>query len=152
MCTGNICRSPLAEGILREKFRKKNITAEVDSCGFEAFHVGDPPDHRAMKVAEKRGIDLSSLRARLFKINDFDRFDFIYAMDSSHYKNIIKLARNGADRLKVDYILNVLDPGKNFDVEDPWYHDLAAFEDVYKQIDAACDVIVEKIVAVSDQK
>jgi protein-tyrosine phosphatase len=145
VCTGNICRSPLAEGILRDKLLKNKIAAEVDSCGFESFHVGDPPDSRAQAVAMKRGIDLSSLRARLFTTLDFDRFDLIYAMDSTHYKNIMRLARDQADRSKVDYMLNVLHPGQNLGVQDPWYHDLKAFENVFLQLDEACDRIVKEL-------
>jgi protein-tyrosine phosphatase len=147
VCTGNICRSPLAEGILRDKLLKLNIPAEVDSCGFESFHVGDPPDNRAQTVAGKRGIDLSGHRARLFSVSDFDRFDLIYAMDSSHYNNILRIARNASDIAKVDYLLNVVAPGQNQGVPDPWYHDLRAFEKVYLQLDAVCDVIAEKMAA-----
>jgi protein-tyrosine phosphatase len=143
VCTGNICRSPLAEGILREKLSKCKIPAEVDSCGFEAFHVGDPPDSRAQAVAAKRGIDLSRHRARLFTLADFDRFDLIYVMDSSHYEKIIRISRTESDKLKVDYLLNVLMPGENLGVQDPWYHNLGAFERVYVQLDEACDRITK---------
>ncbi len=152
VCTGNICRSPLAEGILREKLRLKNIPAEVDSCGFESFHVGDPPDSRAQSVAMKRGIDLSGLRARLFRQHDFDRFDKIYAMDSSHYSNLVKLCRNDADRFKVDYTLNVLYPGQNLGVQDPWYHDIKAFEKVFLQLDDVCNQIVDNIINEARQR
>ena len=152
VCTGNICRSPLAEGILREKFRKNNVTAEVDSCGFESFHVGDPPDSRAQEVARKRGIDLSTHRARLFTIDDFDKFDYIYVMDTSHFTKINRLARDESDMLNVDFMLNVLSPGKNFDVEDPWYHDIKAFEKVFLQLDEACDRIADQIVIESSIK
>ena len=147
VCTGNICRSPLAEGILREKLEKRKIPAEVDSCGFESFHVGDHPDPRAQQVAMKHGIDISVHRAKLFTIRDFDRFDLIYAMDSTHYKNIMKLARNESDRSKVDFMLNVLYPGGNSGVQDPWYHDIKAFEKVYVQLDEACDRLVANIIA-----
>jgi protein-tyrosine phosphatase len=147
VCTGNICRSPLAEGILREKLKKHHIEAEIDSCGFESFHVGDEPDTRAQTVASRRGIDLSSHRARLFHVQDFDRFDYIFAMDSSHYANIMRYARNDSDRTRVNYMLNVLTPGENRGVMDPWYHDMKAFEAVFQQLDAACDIIVEKIIS-----
>ncbi|MCX6305581.1 MAG: low molecular weight phosphotyrosine protein phosphatase [Bacteroidetes bacterium] len=147
VCTGNICRSPLAEGILHHKLRKNNFDAHIDSCGFESFHVGDPPDSRAQEVARKRGVDISSHRARLFSTDDFDRFDYIFAMDSSHFSNIMRLTRNDADRQKVDYMLNILYPGQNLDVQDPWYHGMKAFETVYVQLDEACDRIVDKIIA-----
>jgi protein-tyrosine phosphatase len=147
VCTGNICRSPLAEGILREKLLIHNIPAEVDSCGFESFHVGDAPDSRAQSVATQHGIDISELRARLFRQSDFDRFDLIYAMDSSHFNNLMKLCRNDADRAKVDFALNVLNPGQNLGVQDPWYHDIRAFEKVFLQLDHVCDRIVDHIIA-----
>jgi protein-tyrosine phosphatase len=146
VCTGNICRSPLAEGILREKLRKNNIPAEIDSCGFESFHVGDPPDARAQSVALNHGIDISGHRGRLFTTSDFERFDLIYAMDSSHYSNIMRLCRNDSDRAKVDYILNMLYPGQNLGVQDPWYHDIRAFEKVFVQLDNACDRISDHII------
>ena len=146
VCTGNICRSPLAEGILSDKLKHLHFQAVVDSCGFESFHVGDAPDSRAQEVAKERGIDISSHRARLFTIKDFDRFDYIYAMDSSHYNNIIRLARNDADVEKVDYLLNVLSPGQNTGVQDPWYHDMKAFERVYIQLEEACKQITLNLV------
>jgi protein-tyrosine phosphatase len=152
VCTGNICRSPLAEGILREKLKRHNIPAEVDSCGFESFHVGDPPDSRAQEVASKRGIDLSTHRARLFTPADFNRFDYIFAMDSTHFNNIRRLARNESDMSKVDYVLNVLHPGQNLGVQDPWYHNLKAFENVYLQLDQVCERFVDKIIIEFRQK
>lgn len=152
VCTGNICRSPLAEGILRDKLLKREIAAEADSCGFESFHTGDPPDPRAQEVAGRRGIDISSHKARLFSIHDFDRFDYIYAMDSTHYDKIMRLARNESDRKKVDFMLNVLHPGENRDVQDPWYHNLKAFVNVYLLLDEACDVVVAGIISDSAKK
>lgn len=151
VCTGNICRSPLAEGILREKLAKKRIPADIDSCGFESFHVGDEPDERAQAVAAKRGIDISGHRARLFNVDDFDRYDFIFAMDTSHYQNILRKARNDADRAKVDYMLNLIYPGQNEGVQDPWYHGLKAFESVYLQLDEACEQFVNNL-GISNRK
>lgn len=144
VCTGNICRSPLAEGILREKLHRKNIPGETDSCGFEAFHVGDPPDPRAVVTAKKRNLDITGHSARLFKLSDFDHFDRIYVMDEFHYRNVMALARNHKDRSKVDYIMNVVYPGRNLPVDDPWYHGMNAFEKVYEQLDLACDEIIRK--------
>ncbi|MEI6454755.1 MAG: low molecular weight protein-tyrosine-phosphatase [bacterium] len=141
VCTGNICRSPLAEGILRDKLSKRGTDIQVDSCGFESFHKGDPPDQRALSIARKRGIDISGHASRLFTIRDFDAFDRIYVMDASHYGKLMRLARNETDRRKVDYILNILHPGKNIPVPDPWYEDLAAFEKVYNILEPACEKI-----------
>jgi protein-tyrosine phosphatase len=145
VCTGNICRSPLAEGILKDKLSKLSINAFIDSCGFESFHVGDHPDNRALTVAQKRGIDISGHSARLFTNADFDNFDRIYAMDSSHYKRLKKIARNDGDRKKIDFIMNTIYPGQNIPVPDPWYDDLDAFENVYDMLEPACERIASDL-------
>ncbi len=136
----------MAEGILREKLMEAGIGAEVDSCGFERFHVGDSPDPRAQQVTGRHGIDISGHRARLFTRSDFDRFDRIFAMDSSHYNNIMRVAAGDPDAIaKTDYFLNVISPGENEGVPDPWYHDIKAFEKVYRQLDEACDAFVRSL-------
>jgi len=144
-CTVNIGRSPLAEGILKDKLRKKKILAEVESAGMEDFHVGDPPDERACKTARKRGIDISGHRGRLFGVDDFDHFDKIYIMDSSHYMALSGLSRNDYDLKKVDYTMNAVEPGKNIPVKDPWYDGMNEFEVVYEQLDQACEKIADWI-------
>jgi protein-tyrosine phosphatase len=141
VCTGNICRSPLAEGILREKFDALGIKGLVDSAGFESFHLGDMPDERARKVAREHGFNISGHEARLFTVKDFDRFDKIYVMDNWHYQNVMRLARNDEDRAKVDFTMNVVEPGKNKPVPDPYYDGYGAFERVYLMLDAACEKI-----------
>jgi protein-tyrosine phosphatase len=145
VCTGNICRSPLAEGILKDKLRKRNIVADVDSAGLEDFHVGDPPDKRAISTSNKRGIDISGHRGRLFVIKDFDLYDKIYIMDAYHYGKLSGMCRNDDDLKKVDYIMNMVEPGKNIIVEDPWYDGMNAFEKVYEQLDQACEKIANWI-------
>jgi protein-tyrosine phosphatase len=135
----------LAEGILREKLRRLKIPSHLDSCGFESFHVGDQPDPRAVAVARKNGIDITAHRARLFRPRDFDEFDFIFVMDSSHYRNVMKIARDEQDVSRVDYFMNVLNPGLNQPVPDPWYHDLEAFEKVYLQLDEASDAFISSL-------
>jgi len=145
VCTGNICRSPMAEGILRHKLDVAGLNDETDSCGFESFHVGDHPDKRAQAVRRKYGLDISSHTARLFRKPDFDNFDLIYVMDSSHYYNVSRTARNSDDMKKVDYLLNLLFPAQDLSVDDPWYHDLEAFEQTYRQLDSACDKLVDLI-------
>ena len=145
VCTGNICRSPLAEGILKDKLRKKNIPAQVDSAGLENFHVGDPPDTRAVTIAKKNGIDISGHRGRLFVTDDFDIFDKIFIMDSYHHSALSIMSRNDNDLKKVDFIMNVVEPGKNIPVQDPWYDGMNAFETVYKQLDEACEKTAEWI-------
>ncbi len=145
VCTGNICRSPLAEAILEDKLRRRGIRAVVDSAGFEPFHVGDRADPRARKVAAAHGLDLSGHVARLFTPEDFDRFDHIFVMDSWHYRNLTRMMRNDSDMEKVDFVMNPAYPGKNRQVEDPYYEDYPAFERVYAQLDEACDKIAEMV-------
>lgn len=142
VCLGNICRSPLAEGILRSKL-SNNYT--VDSAGTGGRHAGELPDNRSMEIAQKHGLDISNQRARKFTINDFDAFDLIYAMDKSNYDNIIQLAPNEQSKKKVHLILNELYPNENKDVPDPYYGGLDGFEKVYNMLNDACDVIVKKI-------
>ena len=104
VCLGNICRSPLAEGILKSKIFSFNTY--IDSAGTGAYHVGEKPDKRSIAVANTNGIDISNQKARKFTVEDFDFFDIIYVMDNSNYKNVISLARNSQDSAKVKLILN----------------------------------------------
>ena len=140
ICLGNICRSPLAQGILESK----NSGIFVDSAGFEAYHQGDPPDERAQRTAKKHGIDISKQRQRLFKVEDFDIFDKIYVMDAMNYHDVSRVARNKKDMEKVDYILNEIYAGENRSVPDPYYGGQDGFEKVYAMLDLACDEIVSK--------
>jgi len=139
VCLGNICRSPLAEGILKSKLPKDKFV--IDSAGTASYHIGSPPDRRAMNIAEKNGLDISSLRGRQFSIDDFERFDYIYVMDESNYNNVMALARNEEDKNKVRFILNETYPNQNYDVPDPYYGGTEGFENVFKMLDEACDVI-----------
>jgi protein-tyrosine phosphatase len=143
VCLGNICRSPLAEGILKHK--TKNLDVVVDSAGTASYHVGSLPDSRSIEIANKNGIDLTGQRARQFSEKDFDDFDKIYAMDTNNYSNIISLARNQSDRDKVDVILNELTPKSYDSVPDPYYGAGDGFQIVYDMLDNACDAIVGKL-------
>lgn len=143
VCLGNICRSPLAEGILKSKVDRREVL--VDSAGTGAYHVGELPDPRSIAIAKSHKLDITDQRARKFVVNDFDAFDYIYVMDSSNYANVIKLARNKEDESKVHYILNEVFPGENMDVPDPYYGGEFGFKNVYKMLDEACDVIVKKL-------
>lgn len=143
VCLGNICRSPLAEGILKAKTNHLDVV--VDSAGTAAYHIGEQPDIRSIAIAKKYGVDLTDQRARQFCTNDFDDFDKIYAMDTSNYANIISLARNESDKNKVDLILNEVNPNSFQSVPDPYYGGDNGFRDVYDMLDEACDRIVEKI-------
>ena len=143
VCLGNICRSPLAEGILAHK--TKSLDIEVDSAGTAAYHIGERPDIRSIEIANNYGIDLTSQRARQFSIQDFDEFDKIYAMDTSNYANIISLARDENDRKKVDVILNETRPASFKSVPDPYYGGNNGFQHVYEMLEEASNIIVQKL-------
>jgi protein-tyrosine phosphatase len=145
VCLGNICRSPLAEEILRKKAEEHNLPIVVDSAGTSNFHVGENPDKRTIKNALKNGLDVSILVARQFNRNDFENFDIIYTMDSSNYANVIALAENETHMNKVRMILNELYPNQNMSVPDPYFGGEEGFQHVFELLNAACDRIVEKI-------
>jgi len=135
VCLGNICRSPLAEGILQSKIDPYKIL--VDSAGTAAYHVGELPDKRSIATAKKYGIDLTQQRARKFSIKDFDIFDIIYAMDQSNYQDLLSLARNQQDKDKLHLILNESYPNEQREVPDPYYGGVDGFEQVYQLLDEA---------------
>lgn len=143
VCLGNICRSPLAQGILESKVNLDKVF--VDSAGTAAYHVGNLPDERSIDVAYKYGINITNQRARKFTVQDFDEFDYIYAMDISNYQNILMLARGEEDENKVRLILNEIYPSENKSVPDPYYGSNQGFENVYQMLDEACDVISKKL-------
>jgi len=142
VCLGNICRSPLAEGILKSKLDPKSFI--VDSAGTSAYHIGEPPDYRSIAIAKKNGIDISNQSARQFIASDFNDFDLIYAMDRENYQNICSLSKNKSDLVKVKLILNEINPSKNLSVPDPYYGGNNGFENVYKMLDEACNKIKKK--------
>lgn len=145
VCLGNICRSPIAEGIMRAKIEKYNLLTEVDSAGFESFHTGDAPDFRAIKVAKRHGIDISGIRSRLFQKLDFETFDHIYVMDSGNYNDVKSMAENKTQMQKVDFILNISNPGTNKAVPDPYYGGEDGFEKTYQLLDAAIELIAMEL-------
>lgn len=143
VCLGNICRSPMAEGILKSKVNEQKIL--VDSAGTAAWHTGSKPDSRSIAVAQSKGIDLTDQSARLFSPKDFELFDYIYVMDQSNYKDVCRLAPNEKALEKVQLILNEIYPDKNLEVPDPYYGGDDGFEKVFKMLDQACEKIKEKI-------
>ena len=143
VCLGNICRSPLAEEILRSKLPEKDFI--VDSAGTGDYHIGRPPDKRSIAIAREKGLDLTSQKARQFTAKDFKDFDIIYVMDQSNYTNVVRLAPNEEAKQKVNLILNELFPGENVDVPDPFYGLENGFNSVYDMLDEACDIIAEKL-------
>ena len=142
VCLGNICRSPLAEGILTSKVNAQKVF--VDSAGTAGFHDGNLPDTRSIEVASKYEINITNQRARKFTIKDFDIFDFIYVMDETNYQNILILARDQNDTRKVQMILNETTPDQNLSVPDPYYGGNQGFENVYVMLDEACEIIANK--------
>jgi protein-tyrosine phosphatase len=143
VCLGNICRSPLAEGILRHKAEENGLDWEIDSAGTGGWHVGDPPDPRSIKVARQFGIDISTQRARQFKVADFDLFDQIFVMDTGNLRDILRLAPNQEYTKKVALMLDQVYPEKLKSVPDPYYND-DAFEPVFRMLDKACTAYIAK--------
>ena len=145
VCLGNICRSPLAEGILMSKLPKKSFL--VDSAGTGNWHVGKQPDERSIAIAKKNGLDISNQRGKQFSSSDFETYDYIYVMDNSNYNDVITLATNDIQKNKVQLILNELFPGENVDVPDPYYGSQFGFETVYSMLEETCENIAEKLIA-----
>lgn len=143
VCLGNICRSPLAEGILKSKVNSTHFF--IDSAGTSNFHDGDLPDSRSILIAKKYGIDITNQRSRPFKKNDFDVFDIIYVMDQSNYQNIINLARDEKDKKKVKLILSENATSKISEVPDPYYDSERGFDQVFKMLDEVCEIISIKL-------
>lgn len=145
VCLGNICRSPLAEGILRDKAEKLNLDISIDSAGTSNYHIGQHPDNRTVLNAKQHGIDISKLKGRQFQVEDFDKFDTIFVMDSSNYSDVISLARNENDKSKVELILNRVYPNSNMAVPDPYFGGEQGFETVFILLEKACDVIAHSM-------
>ncbi|NRD21132.1 low molecular weight phosphotyrosine protein phosphatase [Winogradskyella eckloniae] len=141
VCLGNICRSPLAHGIMQSKLPTEHFL--VDSAGTAAYHVGNAPDRRSITVAKKHNIDISSQSARQFTVLDFDAFDYIYAMDQSNYANIINLSRNNDDIAKVKLFLDANENIQNKNMPDPYYGDQSDFEYVHQLINETCDILIK---------
>ena len=142
VCLGNICRSPLAEGIMKNKIETLGLPWQVDSAGTGNYHEGELPDRRSISVAKKYGIDITYQRARQFQIEDYHNFDLILVMDKSNYQNVIQLAQNETDKKKVSLILDYSDLTLH-EVPDPYWDD-NGFEAVYQMLDEACDQILLK--------
>lgn len=143
VCLGNICRSPLAHGILQHKVEQKGLNAQVDSAGTNGYHDGEFPDSRSMEIALTNGIDISYQRSRQIKRKDIEFYDLIYVMDSSNYNNVLKMTRSEEEAKKVKMIMNELEPGKNINVPDPYYGGDEGFKNVYRMLDQVTDKIIE---------
>lgn len=141
VCLGNICRSPLAEGILKKQVQDKGLDWEVDSAGTSGWHIGELPDQRSIATAKEHGIDITEQRSRQLKAVDLEEFDLILAMDTSNYNDIRRLT-DTEDSTKVKMILNFAYPKENRSVPDPYYE--GGFEGVFQLLDKACGKIIEE--------
>ncbi len=143
VCLGNICRSPLAEGILKSKVNPQKVY--VESAGTGDYHIDELPDKRSVAIAKKNNLDITDQRGRQFTAEDFEAFDHIYVMDNSNYENVIALAPNKEAEKKVKLILNEIFPGENVDVPDPYFGGDHGFENVYQMLEEACENIARKL-------
>ena len=144
VCLGNICRSPLAEGILKHKVKAAGLNWQIDSAGTNGYHIGEAPHRLSQKVAKLNGIDICDQKARQFSKEDFNRYDKIYALADDVVDEIKWIANEKYDPDKVDLLLNELHPGENLSVPDPWYGPEPGYHEVYSLIEAACAAIVRK--------
>jgi len=145
VCLGNICRSPLAEGILASKLPKDKFY--VDSAGTGSWHIGRSPDERSIITAKKNGLNIANQKGKQFQKSDFDTFDYIFVMDDSNYIDVIDLAQNEDQKKKVQLILNDVFPNENVDVPDPYYGMADGFDMVYGMLDEACELIAKRLIA-----
>ena len=143
VCLGNICRSPLAEGILRHKAAQRNLDWQIESAGTGDWHIGQSPDPRSIATASKYGINIGEQRGRHFQPADFERFDKILVMDSQNLRDVLSLAKTEEQRAKVALILHYSHPGENRSVPDPYWDD-NGFEAVYAMLDTACDRFLDR--------
>jgi protein-tyrosine phosphatase len=144
VCLGNICRSPLAEGILQHKANAAALNWQVDSAGTAGYHVGNPPHHLSQKVAKHNGIDISHQQCKQFVQEDMLNYDRIYVMDSSNYNDVKKISGHLWNEQKVGLLLNELYKGENRNVPDPWYGEEDGYHKVFDMIDRACEKIVNR--------
>jgi protein-tyrosine phosphatase len=141
VCLGNICRSPLAEGIMKHKAAERGLDWQVDSAGTGAWHLGERPDSRSIQTARKYGLDITGQRARQINASDLEQFDLILAMDKSNYEDIQRLANSRLQSSKVQLILDYVEPGRQRSVPDPYWDD-DGFDQVYQMLDEACERVI----------
>lgn len=143
VCLGNICRSPVAEGVMRAKAKEHVIEVEIDSAGTSGWHDGAAPDERSLINASKNGIDISKQKSRKVVLSDFEVFDFLYAMDESNYNNLLNMASQKYHH-KIKMILNEVNAGDNRSVPDPYYGN-DGFQLVFDLLDEACEKIAQNL-------
>lgn len=143
VCLGNICRSPLADGLLLRKIKEQGLNIKVDSAGTANYHIGKAPDSRMIRTAAAHGTPIDFLRARQFTPHDFENFDLILVMDPSNFQNVLRLANSHEEKQKVKYLLDFLYPNQNQSVPDPYYGTQDDFEAVYDLLDKATDALIQ---------
>ena len=144
VCLGNICRSPLAEGILQQKAHAAGLNWKIESAGTNGYHVGEAPHHLSQKVARKNGVDISSQLARKFNADDFAAYDKIYVMAADVLQDVKQISGSAYQPEKTSFFLEALYPGENKDVPDPWYGDEDGYDEVYELIDTTCSKMIEQ--------
>jgi protein-tyrosine phosphatase len=142
VCNGNVCRSPMAQALLNKKFKEYGIKGKVASAGFESWAINDPPDPHVVEVGQKNGVEITG-KSSLFKVSDFDKYDKIFVMDTQNFRDVKDMARNQLDLQKIDYLMNVLEPGKNKTIPDPFQTGVYDCQYIFDLIDKATDRIVE---------
>lgn len=147
VCLGNICRSPIAEGVLRDHLDRIGINARVDSCGTSDWHEGEAPDKRAIQACEHYGLDISNQRSRPVTKTDFDVFDYIFAMDENNYNDLMALTENETHRQKLHLYLEFAEVTTRRAVPDPYYGTITDFFEVYTLLDEASARVAQKIQA-----
>jgi protein-tyrosine phosphatase len=145
LCHTNMCLSPIAEGLLRTICAKRKIDCHIESAGFEAYHINESPDKRALAKSHDLGIDISKKRVRLFSRDDFDHFDLIYVMDTLSNRNALYFARDDDDKSKIDFLMNLINPGKNESIPDCFFSKLDASDETFHLLEKACKLIADKI-------
>lgn len=142
VCHGNICRSPLAKSLLKKKYKEHGVKGKVESAGFETYLINEPPDERVIELGKKYGLEITG-KAKIFRKQDFDKYDKIYVMDTQNYRDVKELARTPIDLAKIDYLLNVLKPGTNQTIGDPFMSGHDNLEDLYNLMDQVTDKILK---------
>lgn len=145
VCLGNICRSPMAHGIFREKAEKRGLKIHIESSGTSGFHVGEHADPRSISTLRAKGIDIMDLRSRKFTSADFNDYDFIFTMDQQNQNDVLRMAEIANSQNKPEMIMNLSYPEENISVPDPYYGGATGFEDVYQMLDKALDKLLEQI-------
>jgi protein-tyrosine phosphatase len=144
VCLGNICRSPMAHGILQKMAAEKNLHWQIESAGTNGYHTGEAPHKFSIKICKQNGIDISQQVSQRFVVSDFELYDVIYVMANDVYNDVLALAQTHNQMAKVKLFLEELYPNQNKDVTDPWYGDEAGYLPVFQEIEKCCAAIIEK--------